>query len=241
MSVSDSARKPFTESQFAAGLETMRPGLIKFACRIRPCSPEDAEDLVQDAARIALLILERFDPERSALVDWMNGILKVVILRDRERKIGEPTTIPLIHALQVPSEPDGSLRLAMQPHIDRLPDKLANVVNDHLDGYSQAEIVQRRQIHRNTVANRLALAAQQLQCQFVDFEEEWDNGFFRSCCRHTIYHKPSSMATYWRHKGIEASKPAKAKRLRGAARRRAALANKTGMCVDNAMLDFEFL
>jgi RNA polymerase sigma factor (sigma-70 family) len=221
MSVSLSAK------QFAVALETMRPGLVKYACRIRPCGMEDAEDLVQNAVHRALLILPLFDQERGPLVDWTRGVLKIVILRDRELKLGEPTTVPLIHALQVECQPDASLREALQPHIDRLPAHLADVVNDHLDGYTQRDIAQRRGIHRNTVSTRLALAAQQLQCVFPDFEDEWDRTFFDSCARHTIYRKPSGMATYWRQKGVGAGRP-KAVKLRGAARRRAALERITG-------------
>ena len=219
-----SGKGSFTPAQFATAVEIMRPGLIKYASRIRPCGPDDAEDLVGEAIRLALLVLDEFDPEISSPVTWMNGVLRIVILRDREKRQGEPTTVPLIHALPLPARPDASLRDAVRPHLDRLPIHLRSVVHSHLDGWTQEEIAWKLRITRNTVANRIALAGQQLQCAFPDFEDEWDRTFFDSCCRHAVYHKPSGMASYWRHKGLGVSKPSTGKKLRGAARRRAALA-----------------
>ena len=198
-----SARKhegyPLTEEAFAEALVDLRSTLISYACRTRPCPIDDAEDLVGEAVRLALLVLERFNPDSCSLETWMTGILKVAILQDRRKATQRPITVPLIHAISIPSYPALPLRDAVQPHIDALPLKYRLIVRDHLDGYSQVAIARQYRIHPNTVANRMEMAEQMLKCSFPDFEGDWDAGLLNFCSKTTLYHKPVGVWKSWMH------------------------------------------
>jgi DNA-directed RNA polymerase specialized sigma24 family protein len=189
-----------TPDEFAERLIELRPTLLTYAARTRPCQEEDAEDLVSDAVYRALLLLELFDAATgpAGFQRWMTGIVKIAVLRDRETARTRIETVPIAHALQIPSEPAHPLRCAIQPHLDALPKKLFVVVSDHLAGYTQGEIANRWGLHRNSVASRMEQAEQLLKLSFPDFEGEWEMDFFDWCAKQFCsYKKPGGMSRRW--------------------------------------------
>jgi RNA polymerase sigma factor (sigma-70 family) len=188
-------------SAFAWRLLPIRASLIRFACRKRPCSIEDAEDLVGESVRLALLILPQYDETtgQEGLMRWLQGILRIVILRDRERTAQQVDIVPIEDAVDVPAPHPHSRRDRLQPAIDCLPPKLRAVVCYHLDGYSQADIARLLKIHRNTVANRMELAEQALRVHFGSFERALDFDLFDACARVSIYERPRDVWLPWRH------------------------------------------
>jgi DNA-directed RNA polymerase specialized sigma24 family protein len=191
--------RSLTPDQFALEVDALRDCLLIYTCRTCPCTSDDAEDLLQDAVIDALRKLESYDAETGTrgLVAWMKGLLHIVILRCRKDRLKQPSTVPLVYALPLATNPPADMVDALRPHIHLLPEKLRNVVTDHLDGYLQDEIARRNRIHRNTVANRMALAAQQLRCSFPSFEDLWDNRFFLECSIHATYTKQNDMTQWW--------------------------------------------
>ena len=191
--------RSLTPDQFAAEMDVLRAGLVTYTRRTCPCTEADAEDLVQDVAVYALNRLERYDAETGTrgLTAWLKGIVGFHILRLRDARRKEPTTVPLVYGLPVATNPSTDMADALRPHIDLLPDNLRNVVIDHLDGYLQADIARRNRVHVNTVANRMALAAQHLQCSFPSFEDLWDTSFFNACSRHATYTPQNDMTKWW--------------------------------------------
>lgn len=190
-------------TEFAAKLPGLRPHLHKIVARKGPYSAEDAEDLVEEAICIALKKLGAIVVETSneGLLLWLRGILIIVILRDRERRARSVKSVPLEAVAELPApEPTVSPREELLRNIDTLPANQAALVRDWLDGYSQAELAWRNRIHRNTVANRLHLAYQQLAMPTADGDHlTYSASLIDYCSRVTIYHRPVGVRPSWRH------------------------------------------
>jgi DNA-directed RNA polymerase specialized sigma24 family protein len=185
--------------QFAQEIDALRTHLQTYTARTCPCHEDDAQDLLQEATIDALRKLDQYDTQTGTpgLVAWMKKMLHIAILRRRNDQRKQPSTVPLVYALPIRANPSTDLVDALRPHIRLLPLHLRCVVTDHLDGYLQDEIGRRNRIHRNTVANRMELAGQQLQCAFPSFEGLWDNQFFDECAVHATYIKQNDMTTWW--------------------------------------------
>lgn len=190
----------FTPHDFAAALPRLRPVLIQTACRKRPCSDADAEDLVSEAVRLALLVLPEYRPETGleGLKRWLQGILFTVIVQDRRKAGHRVPTVPLETAVHLPAPVPDSPKDFLEGRIRSLPVKHRPLVRDWMAGYSQLEIAQRRRLHRNTVGNRLELAFETLGKPVPDADElTYSANLLTYCSRVTIYHKPKGVWRSW--------------------------------------------
>jgi len=190
---------PLTPDEFSLALEPLRPHLIAYICRARPCGLQDAEDLLQDGIVDGLLSLASYDPGtgKTGLVSWMKEVIMLIILRDRRATAKQPDTVPLVHGLAVPANPSNALFDAVRSSLCVLAPEVYGVVVDHLDGYQQQEIAFRNRIHRNTVKNRMDLAAETLRCTFPSFQGFLDLALFWECSQHVKYTKQNDMAQWW--------------------------------------------
>lgn len=179
----------------------MRPRLLAYIAEKRPCSLEEAQDLLQDTIVCALRQLAKLDPTSDAagLSLWMKEMAGLIILRDRRAVAHQPDTVPLLHALEMPAYPSEGTADAIRSSLRLLRPEVYAVVCDHLDGYRNEEIARRNRCHRNTVANRIQEAAETLRCEFPSFVAVWDLGFYFECARHAKYRKQNDMAKYWKN------------------------------------------
>jgi DNA-directed RNA polymerase specialized sigma24 family protein len=207
--MSVSARKPLsrlprriTPEEFARELSPLRLRLLSYIARTRPCTEEDAEDLLQDTILYGLKGLQDYDADTGAagLVAYLKAAANLIILRDRRATAHQPDTVPLVYGMAIIARPGEALAQAMRSSLRLLTPELSSVVSDYLDGYRQQDIARRNHIHRNTVANRMETAAQQLQCSFPSFPcALFDLRFFFECATHTRYTRQNDMARRWKN------------------------------------------
>lgn len=187
----------YDPDQFAAHVDRLRPALVCYACETMPCQQADGEDIVAEAIRIALLVLERYNAASCTLMTWMRAIVRNVVLRAREKAEEALETVPLEEAASLPAPPARSPRAALQPHIDALSEKLRPIISDRLDGYTLEEIARRNFLTRKTVARRIVTAIVELQLGFPDRRRPWMT-FVDECGEHASYTPQNDMSKYWK-------------------------------------------
>lgn len=203
--------EPLASEQFEKLLEDLRPRLLAFIAHARPCSIEEAEDLLQDTVVYALTHLKAYDPVTGSdgLLRWMKELAMIIIMRDRRKTAEQPRTIPLVYCLPLSSRPSDALAGEIRSSLRVLPPELYTVVCDHLDGYLQQDIASRNRIHRNTVKNRMELAAETLRCTFPSFRGFLDMRFFNDCAQHAKYTPQNDMARHWKNNHPPERRPAR--------------------------------
>jgi RNA polymerase sigma factor (sigma-70 family) len=222
MSISPS----ISPEEFAACFEKKRSWLIRYACQRGQCQRADAEDLVQDAARSALLVLPQFNPARGTLDNWIQGIVSTLIIHDRQRREEQGIVeVGLEEVTAVAFRVEPHPREAVQPHLDALTGHLRDVAGDRFDGYTLREIAKRRDIGLTTVRKRLQEAITELKLGFRDNPPTWRR-FIDDCSDHAVYNPLNTMSEFWK-KGYPKQRERPQKRLRGAERRRVAMARLT--------------
>jgi DNA-directed RNA polymerase specialized sigma24 family protein len=194
----------FSANDFAAALSGgLRARLLQYACRRRPCSADDAEDLVSEAVRLALLILGEYDPATGpdGLRAWSERILCIVILRERERDGRRVHPEPIAAAAGVPDRgPIGDRQAMLRRRLVVLPPLQRDLVRDWLDGRTNRELAAAYRLHRNWIGEQLRRAFRGLRAtvpaaQWFSFVES----DFDACARVTVYRAPIGVWPSWRH------------------------------------------
>jgi len=201
--------------ELAPLLPSLRPKLHRTAFKRTRASREDLEDIVEDTIVIALEKVagtlrvpsaESSDPSHQsehfdAVHCWLQAILSNVIKRFQAARAKAPQTVPLETAVETPSPPPLVPRdQVLKAKINQLPEKLRWLTLGWLDGRTQQELARTFEIDRNTVANRLELAFQQLGSACPDEDElTYSTSDIDYCSRHAIYHKPAGTCARWMH------------------------------------------
>ena len=188
----------YTETDFADALSSLRPALIRAARRFRRCSWEDAEDLVSQAALIALRQLSQYDPEsgRDGLRRWLHSILVWVVRTDKLREARQVETTPLETGVSLPASESlvGQVRALFRA----LPRNQRVLVSEWLQGYNQQDIARRHHLHRNTVGIRLESAFATLRTALPRAGAITYSGRLPGfCSRVSLYVKPKDVWPPW--------------------------------------------
>ena len=190
----------YTENDFAAALPSLRPALIKAACRQCRCPLEDAEDLVSQTVLIALRHFSEYQPEtgREGLQRWLQTILNRVIQEERTDAARHVQTVSLEEAVSLPAPASFSEAAEVQELFLTLPRYQRLLVNEWLAGYSQREIARRYRLHRNTVATRLETAFATLRAALPNAGALTYSEWLLSFCSHvSLYTKPGGVWRSW--------------------------------------------
>lgn len=189
--------------QFAATLPELRPQLHAFLARKGPYSPEDSEDLVEDAICIALEHLADYHPETGdrGLWLWLRGILQVVLMRFHDQVGHNVETVPIETAAELPAPPPSiAPRYVAAQSIRQLPRLQRHLVWAWLDGYTVMQMARAYSLHRHTISKYLNLAFHSLRT-IVPLGEyhTFTDSDFDYCRRVTVYHPPIGVWPSWRH------------------------------------------
>jgi len=207
-------RATLTPDQFADLLPILRPHLLQSArTRYSSASDQDAEDLVQDTIVRALGMLQKFHSDHAtrsaALADdllcWLERTMYQPYDAQRKRNRRRPLTVSIVEARDEPAPPDPSpdsrISINQRPLNHYLPQHYEQLVTAWLEGWSQEEIAQGFNLHRNTVGVRLEYAFQILNRKFPRKDEvTFSQGMINMCSRVPVYHKPGGMTTRWMRK-----------------------------------------
>ena len=184
---------PYTDQDLDRDFVSVRPRLLALARKMGH-TPDNAEDLVQETAMTALLILDRYDPQTGpeGCFQWLTGILHYCILEAQNRRARRVSTVPLDETIGVPGARSRSQApTQLERALETLPYWQRIFCRDWLEGSSQREIAARYGFHRNTVGNRLELAFESLGILMPDREDlEYGQDLVTACSHQTLYWKP---------------------------------------------------
>ncbi len=185
---------------FAAAVNTLRPGLTLAARRMRRCSHDDAEDLVSEAIVIALDRLAELRPatELDGMRSWLLGILYFVARRDVRNSRRRVPTGPAADADCLPAGDESVEGADLTRVLQTLPTRQRKLVIDWLDGYTRTETARRNRLHRNMARIGLVEALSALRREYADEESlQYAYNLFAACSRVTIYRKPRGAWRPW--------------------------------------------
>jgi len=193
-----------TPDQFAAALIPIRPQLTAIALKKASCQPADAEDLVSEAVRLALLILPQYKPETGTpgLVAWLTRIVSIVIMRQRERAQRTVETVPIETAIEIPAPPPTvpawrvlNQRLSVLSRFDR------DLIRDWLRGYNHSALAGMYRLHRHTISEHLSSACSQLRAEVENGDVvSFLTSDFDLYRRAPVYRKPVGVWPSWRRR-----------------------------------------
>jgi DNA-directed RNA polymerase specialized sigma24 family protein len=190
--------------QFASALVPLRPQLVAIAARKASCQPEDAEDHVSEAVRLALLILPQFNAETGddGLLAWLTRIISIVILRSQEKAAQSVQFVPLEEAAEMPAPPPTvSPRYVAEQQIRRLPELEYCFVRAWLRGDSIRQIALDFGKDRHTVSKYLGIAFRRLRASVpISQHHTFLISDFDYCRKVTVYRKPIGVWPNWRHR-----------------------------------------
>jgi RNA polymerase sigma factor (sigma-70 family) len=193
----------YSPGDFAAALIPIYQQLITTARAKAGCQLADAEDLVGEAVRLALLILPQFNPETGAegLRAWLTRILTIVIMREHERAQRTVETVPIEAAAELPAPPPTVRpRYVANDAIRQLPSSQRYLVWSWLDGNNIKQIAADYNLHRHTVSARMNAAFHTLRAKVpIGDYHTFLTSDFDYCRRVPVYHKPVGVLPSWRH------------------------------------------